>query len=85
MKKVAVTIGIGEEYLFYAQKAAERVRALLGIETRIISDEHMHLALGEQYNLLERVYSLKWRIFDIFPDIDQVPLLWLRLEAGALI
>jgi len=43
-KLVAVTIGIGDEFRAYAEKAAQKVRDLCGIEVRIIGDEHLHLA-----------------------------------------
>lgn len=67
-KPVAVTIGIGD-YLQYAQKSAALVRKHLGLETRIITDEHLHLALNLRY-FNEKVWTLKYKIWDIFPDLD---------------
>ena len=67
-KPVAVTIGIGE-HLAYAKKSAEYVRKHLGLETRIITDEHLHLAL-DLPTLKERIWTLKYKIWDIFPDLD---------------
>ena len=73
-KLVAVTIGIGDEFRGYAEKAAEKVRDLCGIEVRIIGDEHLHLAhqinRGGVNDLKHRVWTLKYRIFDIWPDLD---------------
>ncbi len=69
-KPVAVTIGIGE-HLAYAKKSAALVRKHMGLETRIITDEH----LGHALRLKEhshRIYTLKFSIFDIFPEIDLV-------------
>jgi lipopolysaccharide biosynthesis glycosyltransferase len=67
-KPVAVTIGIGE-HLAYAKKSAALVRKHLGLETRIITDEHLHHALNlTQFN--EKVWTLKYKIWDIFPDLD---------------
>jgi lipopolysaccharide biosynthesis glycosyltransferase len=67
-KPVAVTIGIGE-HLAYAKKSAALVRKHLGLETRIITDEHLHHALNlHQFN--EKVWTLKYKIWDIFPDLD---------------
>jgi hypothetical protein len=67
-KPVAVTIGIGD-HLAYAKKSAEYVRKHLGLETRIITDEHLHLAL-DLPTLAEKVWTLKYKIWDIFPDLD---------------
>ena len=67
-KPVAVTIGIGEHYA-YAQKSAELVRKHLGLETRIITEEHLHLAL-DLPTFAHKVWTLKYRIWDIFPDLD---------------
>lgn len=67
-KPVAVTIGIGEHYA-YAEKSAEYVRKHLGLETRIINDEHLHLAL-DLPTLAQKVWTLKYKIWDIFPDLD---------------
>jgi lipopolysaccharide biosynthesis glycosyltransferase len=73
---VGVTIGIGEQFRFYAEKAAEEVRKMCGIEVRIIGDEHLHLAheidSGNIDDLKHRVWTLKYRIFDIWPDLDAV-------------
>jgi len=75
-KLVAVTIGIGDEFRGYAEKAAQKVRDLCGIEVRIIGDEHLHLAhqinRGGVNDLKHRVWTLKYRIFDIWPDLDAV-------------
>jgi 2-polyprenyl-3-methyl-5-hydroxy-6-metoxy-1,4-benzoquinol methylase len=68
---IAVTIGVGEKYKRYAEKSAEMVRDLLGMETRIISDEHLSYAV-EGGEMKDKVYSLKFKIFDIYPDIDRV-------------
>jgi len=67
-KPVAVTIGIGEHYA-YAQKSAELVRKHLGLETRIITEEHLPFALDLQI-FSHKVWTLKYRIWDIFPDLD---------------
>lgn len=73
---VAVTIGIGEQYRFYAEKAAEEVRKMCGIEVRIVGDEHLPLAhkidTGNVDDLKHRTWTLKYRIFDIWPDLDEV-------------
>ena len=75
-KLVAVTIGIGDEFRGYAEKAAQKVRDLCGIEVRIIGDEHLHLAhqinRGGVNDLKHRVWTLKYRIYDIWPDLDAV-------------
>jgi hypothetical protein len=43
----------------------------LGLETRIITDEHLHHALNlHQFN--EMVWTLKYKIWDIWPDLDLV-------------
>lgn len=67
-KPVAVTIGIGEHYA-YAQKSAEYVRKHLGLETRIITEEHLGFAL-DLPTFAHKVWTLKYRIWDIFPDLD---------------
>jgi len=67
-KPVAVTIGIGEHYA-YAQKSAEYVRKHLGLETRIITEEHLPFALDLPI-FSHKVWTLKYRIWDIFPDLD---------------
>lgn len=67
-KPVAVTIGIGEHYA-YAQKSAELVRKHLGLETRIITDEHLGFAL-DLPTFAHKVWTLKYKIWDIFPDLD---------------
>jgi Lipopolysaccharide biosynthesis proteins, LPS:glycosyltransferases len=67
-KPVAVTIGIGD-YLAYAQKSAELVRKHLGLETRIITEEHLGFAL-DLPTFAHKVWTLKYKIWDIFPDLD---------------
>jgi lipopolysaccharide biosynthesis glycosyltransferase len=67
-KPVAVTIGIGEHYA-YAQKSAELVRKHLGLETRIITEEHLGFAL-DLPTFAHKVWTLKYKIWDIFPDLD---------------
>jgi len=68
MNFVAVTIGIGD-YLAYAEKSAELVRKHLGLETRIITDEHLPFALDLPV-FKEKVWTLKYKIWDIWPDLD---------------
>jgi len=70
MSVTAVTIGIGEPYLTYAQKGCKEVQTLLGIETRIITEDFLHLGVGCHDQ--EKIWSLKFSIFDIYPDIDTV-------------
>lgn len=69
-KPVAVTIGIGEHYA-YAEKSAELVRKHLGLETRIITDEHLPFALDLPF-FNQKVWTLKYKIWDIWPDLDFV-------------
>jgi hypothetical protein len=66
-KPVAVTIGIGKHYA-YAQKSAEYVRKHLGLETRIITDEHLHLALICRH-LTKRYGRLNTRFGKYFPTL----------------
>ena len=70
MKPVAVTIGIGK-YLNYAEKSSEYVRNYLGLETRIITDEHLDYGIPS-LGFTHKVFSIKFSIFDIFPDIERV-------------
>ncbi len=70
MKPVAVTIGIGK-YLGYAEKSSEYVRNYLGLETRIITDEHLDYGIPS-LGFTHKVFSIKFSIFDIFPDIERV-------------
>lgn len=70
MKPVAVTIGIGE-HLDYAKKSSEYVRNYLGLETRIITDEHLDYGIPS-LGFKHKVFSIKFSIFDIFPDIERV-------------
>jgi lipopolysaccharide biosynthesis glycosyltransferase len=70
MKPVAVTIGIGK-HLEYAQKSCEYVRDYLGLETRIITEEHLSLAV-QGLSRTHQIFSLKFSIFDIYPDIERV-------------
>lgn len=67
-KPVAVTIGIGQHYA-YAEKSAELVRKHLGLETRIITDEHLPFALDLPF-FNQKVWTLKYKIWDIWPDLD---------------
>ena len=70
MKPVAVTIGIGK-HLEYAQKSLEYVRDYLGLEARIITEEHLGLAVPG-ISRTHQIFSLKFSIFDIYPDIERV-------------
>ena len=70
MKPVAVTIGIGT-HLKYAEKSAEYVRKYLGLETRIITDEHLSYCISS-IESPKNIHSIKFSIFDIFPDIERV-------------
>ena len=70
MKPTAITIGVGD-YLKHAEKSAELVRKHLGLETRIITDEHLHHALN-LHQFKEMVWTLKYKIWDIWPDLDLV-------------
>ena len=70
MKPVAVTIGIGE-HLDYAKKSSEYVRNYLGLETRIITEEHLDYGIPS-LGFTHKVFSIKFSIFDIFPDIERV-------------
>jgi lipopolysaccharide biosynthesis glycosyltransferase len=70
MKVTAVTIGIGEPYLTYAQKGCKEVEKLLNIEARIITKEYLHLSVGCHDQ--EKIWSLKFSIFDIFPELKAV-------------
>jgi len=70
MKPVAVTIGIGE-HLDYAKKSSEYVRNYLGLETRIITEEHLDYGIPS-LGFTHKVFSIKFSIFDIYPDIERV-------------
>lgn len=70
MKVTAVTIGIGEPYLTYAQKGCHEVEKLLNIEARVITNKFLHYCVGNHEQ--EKIWSLKFSIFDIFPDIETV-------------
>lgn len=67
MTTLAVTIGIGEVHAGYAAAAAGWVERYLGLETFVIGDEHLPLALDVE-RMAERVWSLKFRIFDVIPS-----------------
>jgi lipopolysaccharide biosynthesis glycosyltransferase len=69
-KVTAVTIGIGEPYFSYAEKACKEINKLLNLETKIITEEYLNYCVGDHKQ--ERIWSLKYSIFDIFPDIDTV-------------
>jgi len=70
MNVTAVTIGINEPYLTYAQKGCKEVEKLLGIETKIITEEFLEYCVGDHEQ--ERIWSLKFSIFDIFPEVDTI-------------
>ena len=70
MKPVAVTIGIGE-HLDYAKKSSEYVRNYLGLETRIITEEYLDYGIPS-LGFTHKVFSIKFSIFDIYPDIERV-------------
>lgn len=70
MKAIAVTIATGD-YFRYGEKAAYEVSKFMGLETRILSDEHLKWAVKSD-SFKDQVCSLKFSIFDIFPDIDLV-------------
>lgn len=70
MDITAVTIGIGEPYLHYAKKACKEIKKLLNINTKIITEDYLEYATGSHEQ--ERIWSLKFSIFDIFPEIDTV-------------
>jgi lipopolysaccharide biosynthesis glycosyltransferase len=69
-KITAVTIGIGDPYFLYAQKACKEVEKFLNIETKIIDEQYLNYCVGSHYQ--ESIWSLKFSIFDIFSDIDTV-------------
>lgn len=71
MNVTAVTIGIGEPYLEYAKKGCKQIEKLLKIETKIITDEYLDRYFVGTHNQ-EKIWSLKFSIFDIFPDIETV-------------
>ena len=68
MNVTAVTIGINEPYLTYARKGCKQIEKLLNIESRIITEDFLHLGTGTHEQ--EKIWSLKFNIFDIFPDIE---------------
>lgn len=70
MKPVAVTIGIGK-HLDYAKKSSEYVRNYLGLETRIITEEYLDYGIPS-LSSPKKTHSIKFSIFDIFPDIERV-------------
>jgi len=67
-KITAVTIGFGEPYFSYAKKACKEVNKFLDIETKIITEEYLNYCVGDHQQ--EKIWSLKYSIFDIFPEID---------------
>jgi lipopolysaccharide biosynthesis glycosyltransferase len=69
-KITAVTIGIGDPYFLYAQRACKEVEKFLNIETKIIDEKYLKYCVGSHHQ--ESIWSLKFSIFDIFPDIDTV-------------
>lgn len=70
MNFVAVTIGVGEPYETCARCGCKEVEKILNLETRLITKEHLDLSFGPTQ--LEQAWSLKFRIFDIFPDLENV-------------
>lgn len=70
MNIVGVTVGVGEPYETCARFACKEVESILNIETRLITSEHLNLSLGTEQ--LEQAWSLKFRIFDVFPDLENV-------------
>ena len=78
MKPVAVTIGIGK-HLEYAQKSSEYVRDYLGLETRIITEEHLGLGIPG-LSRTHQIFSLKFSIFDISDLCGITPCLELVIQ-----
>jgi lipopolysaccharide biosynthesis glycosyltransferase len=70
MNFIGVTLGVGEPYKTCAEYACKEVEKNLNLETRLITDEHLDLSLGSSQ--LEKAWSLKFRIFDIYPDLEHV-------------
>lgn len=70
MSLTAVTIGIGNEYETYSKLACNEVTKYLNLETRIITADYLNLGIGETFE--DKLASLKFLIFDIFPELDRV-------------
>src|SRR5205085_829647 len=75
MSMIAVTIGIGPVYAEMAERAAERVRAHTGLPTYVLGQAEFerwiparHIA---QWGPLACM-ALKFHLFDIFPETDDV-------------
>jgi lipopolysaccharide biosynthesis glycosyltransferase len=70
MNIVGVTLGVGNDALQISKRACQEIENILNIETRIITSEYFNLSLGETFG--DRLASLKFQIFNIFPDIERV-------------
>jgi hypothetical protein len=70
MNFTGVTIGVGEPYETCARSGCREVENILKLETRLITKEHIDLSIGATQ--LEQAWSLKFRIFDIYPDLENV-------------
>lgn len=72
---IGVTIGIGSKYLNYAETAAKAFNTHTGLDTFIITEEHLKAYLPEIESqgiewLNEKTWYLKFKVFDILPDIE---------------
>lgn len=70
---IGVTIGIGEEHLFYAQEAAKRFSHFTGLKTIVMTEEYLKEV--EHYNVFslarnnhDKILFLKFFIFNFFVD-----------------
>jgi lipopolysaccharide biosynthesis glycosyltransferase len=72
---IGVTIGIGDKYKLYAEKAAEAFKKNTGLDVFILDEKHLDFYLPEieskgiEY-LNEKTWYLKFKIFDILPTVD---------------
>jgi len=70
---IGITIGVGEKYKFYAEKAAEAFSENTGMPVVIIGDDYLDKYAEEMskqviYHSQERAAYLKYNIFDAFPE-----------------
>jgi len=70
MNLVAVTLGVGDIHEKAAQSACKEVETVLNLKTRIITKDFLYLGIGD--NIGHQIASLKFQIFNIFPDLEYV-------------
>lgn len=70
---IGVTIGIGNDHLFYAKEAAKRFSHFTGLNTFVMTEEYLKEV--EHYNIFslaknnhDKILFLKFFIFDFFAD-----------------